>query len=411
MTSRVKQGNRIPRARRRMAIAGLALAALWSGIMVASSAQAQTYNVLYNFTGGTDGGYPIAGLIRDAAGNLFGTTAAGGTSGNGTVFKVDNTGTETVLYSFSGSPDGSYPGAGLIRDRAGNLYGTTIDGGLFTPLSCFGGCGSVFKVDTTGAETILHSFTGGVDGAEPAAGLLRDAAGNLYSTTSLGGTFNAGTVFKIDGTGRETVLHSFKGGADGSEPFGSLVVGSAGKVYGTTYKGGDVACRTRGCGHGTVSQLDATGTETVLYSFAGTPDGEYPYAGLVRDAAGNLYGTTEYGGRSGAGTVFKLDNSGKETVLYSFTGGTDGSGVLGGVIRDAAGNLYGTTLYGGDFDRGTIFKLDTTGTKTILHSFTEADGAYPFAALIRDTAGNLYGTTETGGVYEHGVVFVLNHSR
>jgi len=276
-----------------------------------------------------------------------------------------------VLHSFAGHPgDGANPEAGLVRDAQGNLYGTTLTGGSGGPELCsgVGGCGTVFKLDTTSKETVLYSFTGVPDGEEPDAGLVRDAQGNLYGTTYNGGASNLGTVFELDTTGKETVLHSFTGtGGDGSEPYGGLVLDAQGNLYGTTSFGG-------ASGDGTVFELDTAGKETVLYSFTGTGgDGAYP-SGLVRDAQGNLYGTTYGGGASGFGTVFKLDTAGKETVLYSFTGtGGDGAYPSGLVrlVRDAQGNLYGTTYEGGDlacdapYGCGTVFKLTpAAATKT-----------------------------------------------
>src|SRR5271157_1962225 len=321
----------------RAAGAALALAImLVAAVLATGSAQAQTYTygVLYTFTGSPDGAVSDGGLVRDAQGNLYGTTYYGGNSactgpfgnGCGTVFKVNTTGNEAVLYSFTGGGDGAFPVAGLVRYAQGNLYGTTSQGG---DLACNApnGCGTVFKVDTTGKETVLYSFTGGADGAYPKAGLLPDAQGNLYGTTNQGGASNYGTVFKVDSTGNETVLYSFTGtGGDGAGPEAGLVQDAQGNLYGTTAGGGDVACNApHDCG--TVLKVDRIGQESVLYSFTGTGgDGACSYAGLVQDAQGNLYGTTAGGGDlacnagRGCGTVFKVDTTGKETVLYSFTG-------------------------------------------------------------------------------------------
>jgi uncharacterized repeat protein (TIGR03803 family) len=379
------------------ASATLALGAIFvTALIGTAAAQAQTYTVLHSFKGApTDGRHPPSGhLIGDSAGNLYGTTEGGGASGFGVVFKLDMTGTETVLYSFTGGADGSNPFAGLIRDSAGNLYGSTEQGGDAS------GFGVVFKLDTTGTETVLHSFTGGADGAHPYAGLIRDSAGNFYGTTKDGGASDAGVVFKLDTTGTETVLHSFRGG-DGAYSRAGVIRDSAGNLYGTTCFGG-------ASGAGVVFKLDATG-ETVLYSFTGGADGGYPEAGLLRDSAGNLYGTASGGGLTncggGCGVVFKVDTTGTETVLYSFTGGADGSEPEAGVIQDPAGNLYGTTYFGGD---GVVFELDTTGTETVLYSFTGgADGSEPEAGVIQDPAGNLYGTTRQGGTSGNGVVFKI----
>src|ERR1039458_8091731 len=349
--------------------------------------------VLYSFTGGADGGNPSSGVIRGSAGNLYGTTQVGGTAGAGVVYKLDTTGHETVLYSFTGGftggPDGGYPYAGVIGDSAGNLYGTTYQGGT-------AGKGTVYKLDSAGHETVLCSFPAGADGENPYAGVIGDSAGNLYGTTTSGGTANAGVEYKVESAG-ETVLYSFTGGADGGYPIAGVIFDSAGNLYGTTYDGGAGK-------HGVVYKLDMAGRETVLYSFTGGADGGAPYAGVIRDPAGNFYGTTQNGGTANAGVVYKLGTTGHETVLYSFSGGADGGYPVAGVIRDSAGNLYGTTYYGGTANAGVVYKLDTTGHETVLYTFTgRVDGGYP-TGVIRDSAGNLYGTTSA----EWGVVYKLD---
>ena len=390
-------------------------------------AQAQTYTALYTFTGGTDGGAPGAGVVRDSAGNLYGTTTSGGlasscSGGCGVVFKLDPTGAETVLYSFTGGADGAHPN-GLIRDSAGNLYGTTAGGGFVGVGACSGGCGVVFKLDPNGKETVLHRFRGGkTDGAQTESGVMRDRAGNLYGTTHRGGASNWGVVFKLDPAGQETVLYSFTGGTDGGYANSVPVRDSEDNLYGTTESGG--TGKPCGMGCGTVFKLDSAGQETVLYSFGGGTDGVGPWvgpqAGVIRDRAGNLYGTA-YGSSTFdcCGTVFKLDPTGAETVLHRFTGGMDGGSPQAGLIRDSAGDLYGTTSAGGISKPciggcGVVFKLDPTGTETVLYSFTgRTDGANPQARVIRDSAGNLYGTTTHGGLaggcggWGCGVVFKL----
>ena len=205
-------------------------------------------------------------------------------------------------------------------------------------------------------------------------------------------------------TGKETVLYSFTNGLDGGYPFGGLVRDSSGNLYGTTYSGGASSV-------GTVFKVTKTGTETVLHSFAGGADGEYPYASLVRDSSGNLYGTTSEGGASNVGTAFKVTPTGHETVLYSFAGGTDGANPFAGLVRDRKGNLYGTTEAGDSSGVGTVFKLTATGQETVLHTFTggTTDGANPFGGLVRDAAGNLYGTTFVGGAFGHGAVYEITH--
>jgi uncharacterized repeat protein (TIGR03803 family) len=326
--------------------------------------------VLYSFCPGgnpcTDGVAPNAWLIQDAAGNLYG--AAGGGSAPcscGVVFKVDTSGKETVLYSFAGGLDGNGPTGGLIQDASGNFYGTTAAGGG-TGCGNGNGCGTVFKLDATGKETVLYSFTGFPDAQYPNSGVIQDANGNFYGTTSYGGIFNKGAVFKLDTTGKETVLRSFKARSDGKSP-DRLIQDANGNLYGTALLGGSAKCGGTGCG--VVFRLDLTGKETVLHRFTGGLDGNLPYSGVIRDSEGNLYGTTYSGGdRScgqghGCGVVFKLSTAGKLTVLHNMKGGVGGKNARAGVIRDAQGNLFGTTEFGGDTSCGAgqacgvVFKL------------------------------------------------------
>ncbi|HEV2176300.1 MAG TPA: choice-of-anchor tandem repeat GloVer-containing protein [Terriglobia bacterium] len=377
------------------ATAALALAMMLALAAAAiPSAHAQAYKVLYSFKSGTDGNIPQAGLVRDPAGNLYGTTSAGGASNSGTVFKLSKTGAETLLHSFAGgvNGDGALPLAGLVRDSAGNLYGTTYSGGSASNF------GTVYKVDSAGVESVLYTFAGGTFGANPESVLVRDAAGNLYGTTFNGGAANAGTVFKVDSTGAETVLYSFTGSPDGANPAAGLIPDASGNFYGTTAFGGASQ-------RGTVFKVDATGAETVLYSFAA--DGAFPFAGLIRDAAGNLYGTTSQGGVDNLGTVFKVNSAGAESLLHAFNGSNNGAYPYAALIRDGAGNLYGTTERGGLGDGGTVFKLDKTGAETVIHGFGGAAGRAPLAGLILSPASILYGTTMSGGTSNNGVVFEL----
>jgi len=470
MTSRMEYHGRISGRGWRAVCGALMMGAVLLSAAIAARAQekeaskASSYTVLSKFAGtGAKGEYPLGSVIRDRAGNLYGTTFNGGDlsgcggSGCGVVFKVDSSGKETVLYSFKGGADGAFPAMDLLRDEAGNLYSTTHGGGdlngnpICAAVFGFPGCGVVFKVDPTGNETVLYAFTGGADGLGPSSGLVRDKAGNLYGNTIAGGdlSFSAncpgepvpgcGVVYKLDPTGNETVLHSFTGLADGYGAYGDLLLDEAGDLYGAASNGGDVggfcsevvepAIGYLGCG--TVFKLDSTGNFTVLHTFNGADGGPFPDGWLVKDDAGNLYGMTGNGGdlsgcsNLGCGVVFKLDRRGKETVLYSFTGGADGSMTFAGVVRDEAGNLYGTTNNGGDF-RGTFcaslgcgvaFKLDPTGKETVLHTFTGgAGGLNPQGGLLRDEEGNLYGTTVGGGdtsscspTYGCGVVFKIAH--
>jgi uncharacterized repeat protein (TIGR03803 family) len=410
---------------------------------------AGNYSVLYAFTGGADGSVPAAGVVRDPAGNLYGTTLRGGGPNFGVIFKVDPAGQETVLYTFPNG--GGSPSSGVILDSAGNLYGTASTGdgsvykldpaGKFTVLygftggaggnspsgvildpagnlygAAFGGTanwGVVYMLDASKRykETVLHTFTGGTDGSYP-NGLIRDSSGNLYGTTASGGIagtgagYGAGVVYKLDAAGEQTVLYSFTGGADGCYPGSPVALDAAGNLYGTTGGGGAAAGLA---GWGVVFEVDTAGQETVLHTFSGGTDGGIPEAGVILTAAGNFYGTTYQGGAQGVGTVYKLNGDGKETVLYSFSAAADGGNPMSGLSRDAAGNFYGTTYFGGAANYGGVYKLDTKGNETLLYSFTgEADGGFPAAGVALDSAGNLYGTTSHGGAAGYGVVFKLN---
>jgi uncharacterized repeat protein (TIGR03803 family) len=350
--------------------------------------------VLHSF-GGSDGSYPYAGVILDADGNLYGTTYRGGADGYGTVYEVDSAGNESVIYSFTGRTDGGSPQAGVIRDSAGNLYGTTSVGGPWN-------FGVVYKVDATGHETVLHSFAGGADGENPDSGVIRDPAGNFYGTTYLGGVSNWGVLYRLSASGHETILHTFTGGADGSYPEAGVILDSSGNVYGTTSSGGGTS------DGGVVYEVDSAGIETVIASFPFAAGGSNPYAGLIRGPAGNFYGTTFYGGASNLGVVYKLDLSGRETVLHTFTGGADGSNPAAGVVLDASGNVYGTTEGGGSADDGVVYKVDTAGNETVLYSFAGADGRIPIGGVILDSNGNLYGTTSRGGANDDGAAFKID---
>ena len=387
----------------------LALFAL-AVLALPGSSQAK-FQVLYTFKGGSDGSGPVAGLIMDAAGNLYGTTAAGGGTGCGgagcgTVFKFAPAGTETVLYSFAGGTDGAYPEAGLIMDGSGNFYGTTSGGGTG---GCQGqGCGTVFEVARDGTETVLHAFAGGTgDGSTPVAGLIMDKSGNLYGTTIAGGSGANGTVFKLAPDQTETVLYAFQGGSDGSNPYAGLIMDRSGNLYGTTEYGGTGGIVSAG----TVFEVTPDGREKVLWNFCSRnscDDGEFPLAGLIRDKAGNLYGTTAWGGIEG--TAFQLAPDGTLTTLHTFTDHPDGANPYGGLVMDKSGDLYGTTQAGGNTcgnygsSCGTVFRIAPDGTETVLHAFskTRGDGILPQAGLIADGTGNLYGTTPALTWYKGG---------
>lgn len=415
MTNGMQCSGRISKVVARAATAApmfiLALLALVS--VVTQCAPAQSYTTLHRFTGGRDGRFPVGSLILDDAGNLYGETFVGGDfncgwrpGGCGVVFKIDTAYHETVLHTFEGT-DGAFPSGGLVRDSVGNLYGVTygMEKGS-----------TVFKMDATGKQTVLYMFpSDGRKGEAPEGALVRDRVGNLYGTTSYGGNLSCnvgqpytscGVVFKLNKAGTQTVLHRFNG-RDGATPTAGVILDPNGNLYGTTLRGGTNDA-------GTVFKLDKIGKLTVLHRFeGGVSDGFGPGAPLIRDADGNLYGTTQTGGSFNAGIVFKIDTTGKETILHHFNGGADGWGPFGGVIRDAAGNLYGTTKFGGDLacdgiGCGTIFKLDVNGTKTVLHAFKGKPGKRPTAGLVMDASGILYGTTSGDyNVNNYGTVFKL----
>jgi len=387
-----------PSAKQLTASWTLVLMAFTSFVLLAGSARAQTFKVRYAFNGGPDGSLsqPFADLAEDAAGNLYGTTTGisclnGCNFAPGAIFKLNTNGKLTTLHTFNCATEGCMPFSGVVGDKSGNIYGTTQASGL--------NGGSVYRLNATAYET-LHSFTG-PDGKSPQSQLLRDASGNLYGTTPAGGDFNDGVAFEISSAGEFTVLHSFAGGQDGETPIRGLVMDTQGNLYGTTELGGGSGC-TFHLGCGTVFKIDPNGQEKVLYSFAGGTDGSSPQSDLLLDRAGNLYGTTVVGGGlgcqgNGCGTLFKVDANGVETVLYRFTGGSDGANPVAGLVTDGSGNLFGTTSSGAN-GYGTVFALRPNGKEVALHQFTgSTDGANPMAKLIRDSHGTLYGTTRSGG--------------
>ena len=372
--------------------------------VVIPRAQAQTFKVIHSFTGGSDGGNPLDGFIADSAGNLYGTTNAGGASGYGVVFKVTKSGVQSVLYSFVGGTDGEFPEGGLIRDKVGNLYGTTTAGGGVE------NSGIVFMVSAAGVEQVLYTFPGGTNGATPQAGLAIDAEGNLYGTTTAGGANGNGIVFKLTKKGTqwtETVLYTFGTGTDGAIPVAGVILRGT-SLYGTTSAGGAY-------GYGTIFQLTRSGaawTETIVHNFEDGDDGAVPYGGLIADKLGNLYVAATEGGSGGGGTIYELSPaSGSWTfnVIYSNPGwGISGS--FRNVALDASGNLYGTTHCDGANDAGTIYKLTPASgswTYTSLYVFEGgSDGLYSFSNPLLE-AGHLFGTTKQGGGDGDGVVWEI----
>ncbi|HEY6447385.1 MAG TPA: choice-of-anchor tandem repeat GloVer-containing protein [Acidobacteriaceae bacterium] len=382
-----------------------------------TSATVASFNILHQFSNPTDGGGPTGRLVRDSAGNLYGASG-GGPDNYGVVFKLSPRGQYTVLHSFNGT-DGSFPEAGLVRDADGNLYGTTSEGGS-------AGDGIVFKLTPAGVFTVLHNFHGAPDGAVPMADLLLDGS-TLYGTTSEGGkgcsnpygASGCGTVFKVTTAGAETVVYRFANSPDGAHPAAGLVMDSDGNFYGTTAAGGNVF---EGTPLGTVFRVTATGEETVLYRFNGINDGDGqdPRSTLIWGENGGLYGTTVEGGPNGWGTVFRLTRTGAESILYSFPRSSDdGESPEAGVVRESAANLYGTTLIGGAENTGcsgdgcgAVFKLTPNNAESVLHSFTDSGtgGCAPDTALLAVASGQteiLYGSTPFCGARGNGTIFEI----
>lgn len=374
-----------------------------------SLTQAQTFSVVYSFTGGNDGGDSTAGLVN-LSGEFYGTTTQGGANGDGVIFEINSTGRERAIYSFTGGSDGATPQSGLLNID-GNLYGTASAGGS-------SGAGTVFSVTTNGKLTVLYSFTGGSDGSGPESSLARDAIGNLYGTTFSGGSVGNGTVFELvhpavkGGSWSEQVLYSFGTGTnDGANPMAGVTFDKSGNLYGTTSAGGAYS-------YGTVFQLAPSSsgwTENILHQFELQSDGGIPYAGITINA-GDLYGATTDGGGGGSdggGTVFEISPSGSGwsfQVIDSLAGwgisGTERSFIL----KD--GKIFATTHCDGADSAGTVYELSPSGsswTYTQLYSFTGlTDGLYSVSTPVFDEEDNLWGTTRYGGANNWGVVFKIH---
>jgi uncharacterized repeat protein (TIGR03803 family) len=417
--------------------AGLLAVATAGGLLLAPPAEAKgPEKVLYSFCSQkhcTDGTVPAGGLL-ESGGNFYGVADGGGANDGGAVWELTPGGTESVLYSFCAldhCSDGSGPNVVTpIEDGAGNLYGTTAAGGS---VAC--NCGTVWKLSPANGqwtETVLHTFTGQGDGGIPFNGLVADANGNLYGAAASGGKGNCvesqinltgcGTVFEITADGTFSILYRFKGGSDGANPNAKLTLDDKGDLYGTTLAGGTGGCNivgTSGCG--TVFELSptrhpggATWTKKTVYSFLGGSDGANPidFGGLL--LSGNiLYGTNYDGGTGNSGTVFKLTTDGAENVIYTFTGEADGGNPWGGLIADTNGNLYGTGQNGGTGYSGVVFEITAAGSESVLYSFCSLksckDGYGPVSELMADsTLTHLYGAAEAGGAHAEGVAYSVH---
>jgi uncharacterized repeat protein (TIGR03803 family) len=374
--------------------------------------------IIYNFAGNNDGEYIDSDLVMDGAGNLYGTSVLGGDFGSGTVFQLTPSGngwTHTVLYSFHGGTDGGEPYKGVTLDSQGNLYGTAVTGGGG---SCEGGCGVAYKLTNSGGvwtQAVIHAFTGGADGSGPGTGLTIGSHGVLYGMTPTGGANGQGVIFLLrplqNGTWNLKVIHAFTGGSDGGGGSAGRLLRYKGSLYGVTTTGG-------ANGKGVAFKLThpVGGWQfTTLYAFQGQPDAGFPYGALAPDSHGRLYGTTYYDGANNLGSVYELarqpDDTWKETVLYSFQGGRDGSGSISNVVFDKTGAMYGTTSAGGaSCNCGVIFKLSPGGNGTwkenVTYRFRGApDGAFVYNGMVGDASGNFYGTTVHGGTSDDGVIY------
>jgi uncharacterized repeat protein (TIGR03803 family) len=396
--------------------AAVMIAAILMILVAAIGAPAQTFKTLHNFDF-TDGSAPYSPLVQATDGNLYGTASYGATS-DGSVFRIGLDGTLTTLHTFEG-PDGDTPYAGLVQATDRNFYGATNIGGANGHGTVFkiGPSGMLTTIYSFCAQS------GCADGANPYSRLLQAVDGSLYGTTSLGGANSlcknnglkvaCGTIFKIAPGGALTTFYSFcprSGCTDGAFPYAALIQGADGNLYGTTTYGGAY-------GSGTVFKITSRGALTTLYSFCsqnGCADGEYPYGALVQGADGSLYGTTAQGGANGGGygTVFAITLQGMLKTLHSFDG-TDGSHPNQGLVQATDGNFYGTTIHGGASGAcptgcGTIYRITSSGELTSLHSFESTDGTSPFGELVEDTNGSLYGTTASGGTLDYGTVFSLS---
>jgi uncharacterized repeat protein (TIGR03803 family) len=376
----------------------IACAALLLCVAAAIPSPAQTYTTLFSFDV-TDGSQPYSSLVQGLDGNLYGTTLYGGPQShdNGTVYKITPSGVLATLEVFScignsNCPNGEFPYAGLALATDGSLYGTAMAGGAHNR-------GAVFKISSSGTFTLVHSFVYGRQECCPYGGLVQVANGDLYGTNA--GEALGGTIFKITPRSNYSWVYCFCSGTDGAAPYAAMVQGTDANLYGTTVNGG-------ANGDGTVFKMTPSGTLTALYRFCSQTnctDGANPYAGLVQGSDGNFYGTTaNLGGGTHSGTVFKITPGGALTTLHAFcsqTNCTDGANPYADLIQAIDGNFYGTTLGGGTYNRGTVFKITPSGTLTTLHSFCSqtncTDGANPYAGLVQATDGSFYGATSSYG--------------
>src|SRR5258708_3180347 len=354
-------------------------------------AHAQPFTVLHQFNSQSDGAFSEGSVLRDSAGNIFGTTTS-----PSTVFKIDSKGKESSFFNINGGSLGEFPTGSLTQDAAGNIYGIAEGGS--------GGAGVVYKLSPQAQQTVLVAFQGGLHNTTPkgpAGGVLLGKNGDILGAAQFGNkqscAIGCGSIFRLDAAGTMHFLHVFTGGTDGGNPIGPLGPDSAGPLYGVTQSGGDPTCPefflTPGAGCGVVFKITRASTFTVLHTFAGGADGAIPQGGLLLDMNGNLFGTALQGGIAENGTVYEITNDGTYTLVHRLTQ-AEGHNPNGGLVEDANGNIFGTAQLGGDQNLGTVFQLNPDDSVKVLHNFQGLeDGAVPFAGLFRDSAGHLYGTT------------------
>lgn len=415
-------------------ISGVLALAVLCGIVLMEPAMAQTFTVLHNFSNGADGGLPQTGTV-DAAGNFYGTAPQGGQRGPdcqvlqcGLVFKLSERNSQwtlTPIYSFAGGTDGWHPNAGLIFGPDGALYGTTVYGGTGICPDCYcAGCGTVYRlrpqpsrctsVLCTWRETVLYSFTeDNGAGLYPSGGVTFDTAGNMYGPTRAGGSpgfcgqTGCGVIYKMtqsNGQWTQSPIYDFSGGFNGGEPNTPIVFDDAGNIFGTAAEGGM---------YGSIYELSPSGSDwvgSIIHRFTRPSDGQLPIGLLFHQ--GNLFGTTTTGGDEGGGFVYELSQNGGQWVLNPLQNfAPDGfePTVSAPMISDPQGNLYGTSLSGGQFGKGSVFKLTPSGGSwiyTSLHDFNGTDGTFP-TAVVMDTNGNLFGTCWGGGTFNFGTAFKI----
>jgi uncharacterized repeat protein (TIGR03803 family) len=392
-------------------------------LLAALALAADREHVIYSFAGDEDGEYADTDLILDGNGNVYGTTVQGGQFGSGTVFQLSRSNavwTHNVLYNFTSGPDGGEPYKGVTLDSQGNLYGTAVIGGLHEGPCIDQGCGVVYELKNAGGvwtQTVIHKFRGGDDGYGPGAGVTIDAKGDIYGTTPTGGAQGLGVVYQLHrnagGNWTERIIHTFTGGADGAGgSAGRLIFDEHGNIIGNCTAGG-------ANGAGAVFELTPTQAGewnmVPLYEFKGTPDSGFPYGGLLRTTDGDLYGTTYYDGANQLGTIYRLRRQNgvwSETALYSFKGGSDGSGPISNLVIAGDGNLYGTTSEGGaECSCGTIFRVSLGAEPgySVVYRFTGLpDGAFAYNGMVAGPGGaTLYGATVHGGALNEGAIYEL----